>query len=385
MKDLTFIITNETGATTHTLNSLFLLLFPYIEYLHFDRNCLEFELHAKYKEVNLKIKSIFDKDKLHNFDLNNTFIITNYGVHQPFDIKFKTIDFQVSGEGGSLPSNSVNEYLDSGNKIITSEIPSLFFDVHNKNLFDYIHHKNLIQSSFFSLLFIPSYLCGYHLTLIDEYKTTNNHKYDVFCYVKDNYKSWRGNIINKIKKKNLNLKSKSDLLSPIDTSFTFKKGNKDLVKYYNTLNWEHIHTNYFYDTFDSKVILNFETNIDGLFLFLTEKSIKNLHYGLPFYNVCSLVTTLELQKLGFYSFDMEYIDTFKNKDGSFIKDDYVMRNRIIQNCDHFFETFKEKEEWIDSKLDLFKQNQIIFKKLILEENPFREFLLDRLLDIKSNH
>lgn len=380
MKDITFIITQETGAQLPTLNCLFFLFFPYIEYFHFERDSLNFELRAKYKEINLKIKRIFDEDGLKEFDLNTTFIITNYGFNQPYKKKFKTVDLQVSGEYGSDNLDLINKYLDSGNKIITSEIPSVIFDLQDKNLLDYIHHYNRIQSSFCSLLLIPS-IIGYHITFIDEYKTTNKHKYDVFCYFKDNYKSWRSRVINKIKNKNLNLKIKSDLLSPSDTAFTFKKGDSDLVKYYNTFNWEHIHTNFFYDTFDSKVILNFETDIDGEFLYLTEKSIKNLQYGLPFYNVCSLTTTLELKKLGFYSFDMEYIDLFKDKNGLFIKDEYFTTNQIIKNCENFFEIFKENEEFIQNKLHLFKHNQILYKKLVLDDNLFRRELLDKLFNL----
>lgn len=211
------------------------------------------------------------------------------------------------------------------------------------------------------------------------------HNFDIAFYHRDGYKGWR-DVVSKYLIENsghLNLKKISDLkhLSVLEYDITEADTLESTDRIFLNLNKVNLHNTYFNDMYDSKLHITFETCLEEPEVFITEKTFKEYYYGFPFYNCCSYTMTKELERLGFFSYDMlqqTNLENFENNHSLIynLQQDCIVRFK--QFVDAYIKTSKIDELWETHK-DKFQNNISNLYHLISEENEHKTELITKLL------
>ena len=210
------------------------------------------------------------------------------------------------------------------------------------------------------------------------------HNFDIAFYHRDGYKGWR-DVVSKYLIENsehLNVKKISDLkhLNVLEYDFTETDGLETKDRIFLNLNKVNLHNTYFNDMYDSKMHIIFETCLEEPEVFITEKTFKEYYYGFPIYNCCSYTMTKELERLGFFSYDMlqqSNLENFEKNHGLIysLQQDCIVRFK--QFVDTYITTSKLDELWETYK-DKFQNNISNLYHLISEENEHRTELITKL-------
>ena len=243
-------------------------------------------------------------------------------------------------------------------------------------------HKNFIQNAYSGFLRYQSLI---HLEERWYSKKENiAHNFDIALYHRDGYKGWRDEISKYLlsNSEHLNVKKISDLrhLNVLEYDVNSEDTLQSVDRIFLNLNKVNLHNTYFNDMYDAKMHITFETCLEEPEVFITEKTFKEYYYGFPFYNCCSYTMTKELERLGFFSYDMLQQSNLHNfvQNHSLI---YSLQQDCITRFKQFVDTYvttsKVNELW-DTHRDKFQNNISNLYHLISEKNEHRTDLINKL-------
>lgn len=286
-------------------------------------------------------------------------------------------------------SKSKVKCMDLGLQILTSNLdsithsPELIKEQFNTNIdIETRSHPNFIKNAYSGFLRYQSLI---HLE--ERWYSKKDkiaHNFDITFYHRDGYKGWR-DIVSKYllaNSEHLNVKKISDLkhLNVLEYDVTDSDTLDSNDRIFLNLNKVNLHNTYFNDMYDSKLHITFETCLEEPEVFITEKTFKEYYYGFPFYNCCSYTMTKELERLGFFSYDMlqqSNLENFEKNHNLIYELQQDCITRFKQFVDTYIVTSKIDELW-ETHRDKFQNNISNLYHLISEKNEHRMELINKL-------
>jgi hypothetical protein len=286
-------------------------------------------------------------------------------------------------------SKSKVKCMDMGLRILSSNLDSVTHspefiqrEFHTNIDVETRSHQNFIQNAYSAFLRYQSLI---HLEERWYSKKENiAHNFDIAFYHRDGYKGWR-DVVSKYLLSNsehLNVKKVSDLrhLNVLEYDVNEDDTLESVDKIFLNLNKVNLHNTYFNDMYDAKMHITFETCLEEPEVFVTEKTFKEYYYGFPFYNCCSYTMTKELERLGFFSYDMLQQSNLENFESNHsliynLQQDCI--TRFKQFVDTYVTTSKVDDLW-ETHRDKFQNNISNLYHLISEKHQHRTELIHKL-------
>lgn len=358
---------------------LFRLTYPFInkvKYVDFNHimQRASFRFNYKSKEYNVEFlqptgNTILKDDKFVICDND----AMNFPTENLNDIKrFKksnVFSLYIEGEAYHINEN-IDAYLKNGYQMISSFLPSKIFpDKETKQKFS--DNKNVLNTYFAGIVaftsrqdfFLNQYIGAHQIIPLGETS-------DICFYSRMGYKEWRDVCtlsLREILKDSDLLVNEINTFRELNDDEVIENPNKDeLNSYYINQLIEaksFLHYLYFFDMFDSKLHIVYETSLEESNIFSTEKTYKELVFGFPFYNAQPTTTRNYLKELGFYSFDMDDWGSKYN----FTETDFQkkLNKKFHLNIPHV----EEINKFLNFIYHISKMNKSEFKDFIIEYKP----------------
>ena len=374
------------------------LLQPYVTHIvHDNDNRDNFsKSFVSYNNQVYEISTIeLDKVKSKQFCdiliVDDTFVeFYNDGLLSNIEYK-KAVGFFTNGEAYQITDNLKSYLKNPKNYLISSWIRS---DIEPGQFeLDVFDKPNFIESTFASFYTIITREEHNFLKSLTPYRDKIKKEYDVSFYSRYGYKPWRDfftDLIREFSKKNgLKLKEINNF-KHYETGKKIKvEGENFITDYIGMLikGNTHVHYDYFADMFDSKFHLVYETSQEESTVFITEKTIKELLFGMPCYIVGSITIRDFLKKLGFFTLDMLEFDESKIYDSILESEDLIKygnkKTHVIEKIkfEQFLTNLQEVglNEMIKKYSDNFDNNSKLLKYYLNEENEYRTELINYIL------
>lgn len=303
----------------------------------------------------------------------------------------KAVGFFTNGEAYQITDNLKIYLQNPKNYLISSWIRS---DTEpNQYELDLFDKPNFIESTFASFYTIITRAEHNFLKSLVHYRNKILQEYDISLYSRYGYKPWRDEYTdllrdfsskNKIKLKEINN------FKHYETGKKIKVDSDDFVENYIGMLVKgnvHVHYDYFADMFDSKFHLVYETSQEESTVFLTEKTIKELLFGMPCYIVGSETIRNFLKKIGFFTFDMLDFNEVEVYNSIIESDELINHGdktaHVIEKIK--FEKFLEElgkvglDNMIQKYSDKFDNNFQLLHTYLNKENKYRTELIESIL------
>lgn len=300
---------------------MFRLTYPYInwvKYVDFNHIMQRASFKFKYKSKEYQVE--FLQPTGENIGPDDKFIICDndamcFPTENLQDIKrFKkqnVFSLYIEGEAYQINDN-IEAYLKNGYQMISSFLPSSTFP--DKELVSkFSSHPSVLNSYFSGIVgftsrqdfFLNQYIGSHQVIPLGETS-------DIAFYSRYGYKEWRDISTdffrNILKDTTLNINEIKTFRELNDDEEINNPDKTELDSYYINQLIEaksFLHYLYFFDMFDSKLHIVYETSLEEAYIFSTEKVYKEIVFGFPFYCMQPITTRNHLKELGFYSFDMD--------------------------------------------------------------------------------
>ena len=385
---------------------VFRLAYPYInwvKYVDFNHIMQRASFRFKYKSKEYQVEFlqptgevIGDNDKFIICDNDAmTFPTENYKDIKRFK-KENVFALYIEGEAYQITPN-IEAYLKNGYKVISSFLPSSLHP--DKYDFSKFHsHPNVLDSYFAGIVgftsrqdfFLNQYIGSHQLIPLGETS-------DIAFYSRYGYKEWRDISTdffrNILKDSPLAVNEIKTFRELNDDEVIHNPDKNELDSYYINQLIEaksFLHYLYFFDMFDSKLHIVYETSLEEANIFSTEKVYKEIVFGFPFYCLQPITTRKYLKELGFYSFDMdEWPNKYPLADDEFlirypnvyINPSHVEEINRYRNFIDFISTMNKDEfkNFILKYKPKFDNNRKLWENYITTESIYRNEILDFII------
>lgn len=386
---------------------IFRLAYPYInwvKYVDFNHIMQRASFKFNYKSQEYKVE--FLQPTGNEIGPDDKFVVCDndamcFPTENFNDIKrFKksnVFSLYIEGEAYHINEN-IDAYLKNGYQMITSFLPSKLFP-HEEDKKRFNDKENVLNSYFAGIVgftsrqdfFLNQYIGSQQIIPLGETS-------DICFYSRLGYKEWRDvctlSFREILKESELNVNEINSFRELNDDEEINNPSKDELNSYYINQLIEaksFLHYLYFFDMFDSKLHLVYETSLEEPFIFTTEKVYKEIVFGFPFYCVQPTTTRDYLKELGFYSFDMdEWGSTYNYSEIDFreklekkfyLNEPHIKEiNRFLNFIDHISKMNKsEFKDFILEYKPKFDNNRKIWDSYITEDSKPRQEILDFIL------
>ena len=358
---------------------VFRLTYPYINWVKYvDFNHImqraSFRFNYKSKEYQVEFlqptgESIGPDDKLIVSDNDAMWFPTDTLSDMKRFKNSNVFSLYIEGEAYHVNEN-IDAYLKNGFQMISSFLPSL--NIPDNDIFERFTAKPNVLSNYFAGIvgftsrqdfFLNQYIGTHQVIPLGETS-------DIAFYSRYGYKEWRDvstDFFREITKDTeLSINEIKAFRELNDTEEIDNPTRNELDSYYINQLIEaksFLHYLYFFDMFDSKLHIVYETSLEESYIFSTEKVYKEIVFGFPFYCLQPTTTRHYLKQLGFYSFDMDEWGTGKY---SLDDRDYLNKYPNLHLSPNHTEEINRYRNFIDM---ISKMNKEQFKNFILEHKP----------------
>lgn len=358
---------------------VFRLTYPYINWVKYvDFNHImqraSFKFNYKSKEYQVEFlqptgETVGPDDKLIVSDNDAMWFPTDAVSDMKRFTKSNVFSLYIEGEAYHVNEN-IDAYLKNGYQMISSFLPShLTPDVDILSRFT--SNPNVLSNYFAGIVgftsrqdfFLNQYIGTHQVIPLGETS-------DIAFYSRYGYKEWRDlstDFFREIlKDTELSINEIKAFRELNDAEEIHNPDRNELDSYYINQLIEaksFLHYLYFFDMFDSKLHIVYETSLEESYIFSTEKVYKEIVFGFPFYCLQPTTTRTYLKNLGFYSFDM---DDWGSGACSLNDRTYLSKYPNLHLSPNHTEEINRYRNFIDM---ISKMNKEEFKNFILEHKP----------------